>query len=381
MEKKKSKHKKEILSDEPSKQDNKIARYLRFKIPSKKANMFGSKVQYFTANKAIDTMMASKWATGKAASDISFTSREAVIEYLNTLLYKNFFHRVRKFIKILEIPDEKSNNESNKINNNDGDSSTNEKKAKHEDANENEPSKNAEEIPDKNTNLRKRNKKSSSDNSVETKKKKDKKKVKLELHETQAFVEGNEQFYVWVYDPVPIKTWILGFFIVIGAIVICLFPLWPMAMRSGVYYLSLAGAGFLGVILFLALMRYVIFGAVWTMTLGTHHVWFLPNLLEDVGFVESFIPLYTHKKCHSASGVSKSKKSKTTLKNPDSDKMLKDSKDGDADDNKDAKGGGAGDYKEDDFSNTLGDDVSLNHDIDIPNKNGDDFEMIYDDSK
>ena len=40
---------------------------------------------------------------------------------------------------------------------------------------------------------------------------------------------------VCIYEPVSIKSWILGFLLVIG---ICLFPLWPGTLRA--YYLSLA---------------------------------------------------------------------------------------------------------------------------------------------
>lgn len=38
----------------------------------------------------------------------------------------------------------------------------------------------------------------------------------------------------------------------------------------------------------------VIFALVWALTLGRHHLWILPNLTEDVSFVESFWPLYKH---------------------------------------------------------------------------------------
>lgn len=41
-------------------------------------------------------------------------------------------------------------------------------------------------------------------------------------------------------------------------------------------------------------MRYVLFGFVWLITVGKHHFWLLPNLTEDCGFFESFVPLYTH---------------------------------------------------------------------------------------
>lgn len=36
---------------------------------------------------------------------------------------------------------------------------------------------------------------------------------------------------------------------VLGAIALCLFPLWPEVVRIGVYYVSLAAAGFVGFIL------------------------------------------------------------------------------------------------------------------------------------
>lgn len=41
-------------------------------------------------------------------------------------------------------------------------------------------------------------------------------------------------------------------------------------------------------------MRYVFFAIVWVSTAGRHHFWLLPNLTEECGFFESFVPLYTH---------------------------------------------------------------------------------------
>ena len=40
---------------------------------------------------------------------------------------------------------------------------------------------------------------------------------------------------------------------VLGAIALCLFPLWPEVVRLGVYYLSLAAASFVGFILLLVI--------------------------------------------------------------------------------------------------------------------------------
>lgn len=41
-------------------------------------------------------------------------------------------------------------------------------------------------------------------------------------------------------------------------------------------------------------VRLVIFTLVWLFTFGKHHFWLLPNLTEDVGFFESFWPLYKY---------------------------------------------------------------------------------------
>ena len=41
-------------------------------------------------------------------------------------------------------------------------------------------------------------------------------------------------------------------------------------------------------------VRLVLFCTIWMCTLGKHHFWFLPNLNEDVGFIDSFLPLYKH---------------------------------------------------------------------------------------
>ena len=52
-------------------------------------------------------------------------------------------------------------------------------------------------------------------------------------------------------------------------------------------------------VIFLSPVRYVLFGIVWVTSIGRHHFWLLPNLTEDCGFFESFVPVYTYK-CHNA---------------------------------------------------------------------------------
>lgn len=41
-------------------------------------------------------------------------------------------------------------------------------------------------------------------------------------------------------------------------------------------------------------VRHVLFVVIWAVTLGRHHFWLLPNLTEDVGFLDSFWPVYQY---------------------------------------------------------------------------------------
>lgn len=244
---------------EPSDEQTEIAKYLRFNCPTKASNYHSEKVQYFKGSKAVDCLLDSKWASGKKGAEILFTHRASVESYLQMLLELGMFQRVTRVRK-------KKKGEKD-----DG------KKIK-ENKDSTKPTK---------------SKKDSTEGSTEADGKKIKVKVKLELHERQVFLDGDE-VYMWIYDPVHPKTIIYGVLVVIGAIILCLFPLWPMQMREYVWYLSVFAAIFLGALIVVALLRYVIFSAIWLLTAGRHHFWLLPNLTEECGVLESFVPLYAY---------------------------------------------------------------------------------------
>merc|ERR1712228_1132585 len=124
-------------------------------------------------------------------------------------------------------------------------------------------------------------------------KEKKKRKIRSEMHYDQVFLDGNDA-YVWLYDPTPWYYYIAGTAIVLGIIAVCLFPLWPMEMRQGVYYLSVAAAGFLVFIIVLAIIKYILFVLLFIVTGGKLKLWIFPNLTEDVGFFESFVPAYVY---------------------------------------------------------------------------------------
>lgn len=262
---------------ELTKEETQIARYLRLKCPNRQANLVGMKVDYFIASKLIDCLMESKWGPGTLdpkslpadAKTPLLETRHACFKYMQRLMQKQLFYRAIKIYK--EQPADAVN-----------ESSSNLRKRKNKENKENKEEAKPESTPGK----------------TSSEKKEPKKKFKLEMHEEQKFIDTNEP-YVWVYDPTSVTTYIIGLLLILGAIGICCFPLWPSNVREGVYYLSLAGSGFLGSIVALALLKYVIYSIVWLSTLGKFEFWIFPNLTEDVGFFESFVPFYSFKKSNS----------------------------------------------------------------------------------
>uniref|UniRef100_A0A3B5Q7Y1 Translocation protein SEC62 n=1 Tax=Xiphophorus maculatus TaxID=8083 RepID=A0A3B5Q7Y1_XIPMA len=344
-------HKKRIQEvSEPTKEEKAVAKYLRFNCPTKSTNMMGHRVDYFIASKAVDCLLDSKWAKAKKGEEALFTTRESVVDYCNRLLKKQFFHRALKVMKKKPEKDAKKEKEKEKIKSDS--SKEEEKKGKKE----------------------KEKKKESEVAEI----KKEKSGVKNVTHVSLL------QVYVWIYDPVHFKTFAMGLILVIAVIAATLFPLWPAEMRVGVYYLSVAAGCFVASILLLAVARCILFLIIWLVTGGRHHFWFLPNLTADVGFIDSFRPLYTHEyKGPRSSGKKGSDKTDekdgaASLKAQKSDSDEKsDSEKKDADDeeededeeSKEAKG----DATEDRHSDT---DSDRREDEGSQHSNGNDFEMI-----
>ncbi|XP_053677296.1 translocation protein SEC62 [Anopheles nili] len=255
--------------EKASKEEYKVAKWLKSNVPTKKTKFLNHNVQYFSSMKAIDALLASKFGQG---DNCLFPHRQAVIDFMDEMLYHKFFHRARK----VPVSEQELRGKSSKKPTETPHQAAKEgtgKAAKEERTTDGESSQ-------------------AEGAKVEVAEKR-KRKIRLEMHPEQVFIDGHEA-YVWLYDPIPMHYWIFGALLVVGAIVICLFPLWPPLLRKGVYYLSIAAAGFLVFILGLVVLRCIIFCLIWVVTGGKHHFWLLPNLTEDVGFFASFWPLYNH---------------------------------------------------------------------------------------
>ncbi|CAG9856451.1 unnamed protein product [Phyllotreta striolata] len=291
--KRKDDYGREVIDDKPTKEEYTVGKWMRNNIQIKKTKFANHNVEYFTGARAVDALLESPFATRETPL---FKTREEISDYLHVMLTHRFFHRARKVpVDEHELKGKKGKKKDDKKKPDSGDDEKKEKKEK-----------------DRGTDAESSVVEGSKEQKQE--KEKRKKKIRLEMHFDQRF-EDSLDAYVWIYDPIPFHYWIIGTLLVLGAIGVCLFPLWPPSVRLGVYYLSVAAAGFLVSIIVLAVIRVIVFCLIWVFTLGRHHLWILPNLTEDVGFFASFWPLYTYE----YKGNKHDKKSKKKKKDKDSD--------------------------------------------------------------
>lgn len=107
----------------------------------------------------------------------------------------------------------------------------------------------------------------------------------------------DELYYAWFYEGPQWKTTIMAIGVLIVLLAIVMFPLWPHSMRLGVWYLSMCALGILGLFFLMAIFRLILFCVTYIAT--PPGLWLYPNLFEDVGFFDSFRPVWAW---HKASG-------------------------------------------------------------------------------
>ena len=110
----------------------------------------------------------------------------------------------------------------------------------------------------------------------------------VEINQQQMF--KSDQYYVWLYEGSQLGLKLAGLGMVGVMLAGVMFHLWPPTMRLGVWYLSVAALGLMGFFFVLAIIR-LIFWLI-TVVVAKPGIWIFPNLFEDVGFVDSFIPLW-----------------------------------------------------------------------------------------
>ena len=103
--------------------------------------------------------------------------------------------------------------------------------------------------------------------------------------------EARDDFhYVWLYEGAQWKNKLYAAGALALILAVVFFPVWPYHLRLGVWYLSMAMLGVLGLFFAMAIFRLILF--LITMFTNPPGFWLYPNLFEDVGFFDSFRPVW-----------------------------------------------------------------------------------------
>ncbi|KTW27177.1 Sec63 complex subunit SEC62 [Pneumocystis jirovecii RU7] len=100
----------------------------------------------------------------------------------------------------------------------------------------------------------------------------------------------DKAYYVWLYDQIPITTVLLGIAALLLVLAVIVYPLWPPRLRRVAHRLSWVALGLVVSLLILTVLRLFIF--IITLAICPPGIWLFPNLYEDVGFIDSFRPLW-----------------------------------------------------------------------------------------
>jgi len=142
----------------------------------------------------------------------------------------------------------------------------------------------------------------------------------LQINQMQLFKP--DEYYAWFYEGSQWTNYVGGVAMVAIILAGVMFPLWPPILRLGVWYLSLVFLGLIGLLLVISVIRLIFY--VITVLVASPGIWIFPRLFADVGFIDSFIPLWEwdlpkkkSKKKRSAEKSDKGKGTSSGVNTPD----------------------------------------------------------------
>jgi len=116
----------------------------------------------------------------------------------------------------------------------------------------------------------------------------------------------DDMYYCWLYEGSQWKTKLYAAGALALILAVVFFPVWPYKLRLGVWYLSMGALGLLGLFFAMAIFRLILF--VITTFVVPPGLWLYPNLFEDVGFFDSFKPLWGWQETAESKKVAKAAK-------------------------------------------------------------------------
>jgi translocation protein SEC62 len=101
---------------------------------------------------------------------------------------------------------------------------------------------------------------------------------------------GDDMYYAWLWEGSQVMRKVYaGLALAVIFALVC-YPLWPLKLRQGGYYLSWAFLCFMGLFFAMAIFRVILFAV--TYFVLPPGFWLFPNLWEDVSVVDSFKPVW-----------------------------------------------------------------------------------------
>lgn len=101
---------------------------------------------------------------------------------------------------------------------------------------------------------------------------------------------GDDMYYVWLWEGSQVMRKVYAALALFVIFALVCYPLWPMKLRQGGYYLSWGFLCFMGLFFAMAIFRVILFCV--TYFVLSPGFWLFPNLWEDVSVVESFKPVW-----------------------------------------------------------------------------------------
>lgn len=115
---------------------------------------------------------------------------------------------------------------------------------------------------------------------------KDKRKRLLEPVRSNVFADDG--YYFWIYQGSTLKRNVLLGILITCFLSLTLFPVWPVAAKVAIWYVSVTLLVF---IVGLSTVRLLVFGILYTVGID---FWILPNLfIDELSFMESITPVYS----------------------------------------------------------------------------------------